>query len=205
MEGYPLMGKTGTAQIYDEKTGTYMTGESDYVYSFAGLYPADNPEIIIYTALKRPKDTKNYVAEAVRDVVVNTSKYLNIVTDDKYTESYQLGSYVNKKVVSVQNELEKNQMKVYVLGIGENVISQYPSKGSKLYPNSVVVLLTDSYDRKMPNLIGVSYKDVSNILKLMGVKYNLIGNGYVVDQSVPEGIIVGNDVTVEIKLDNGYS
>ena len=32
MAGYPLIGKTGTAQIYNEKTGTYMTGESNYIY-----------------------------------------------------------------------------------------------------------------------------------------------------------------------------
>lgn len=205
MDGYSMIGKTGTAQIYDEKTGTYMTGESDYVYSFAGLYPADSPEIIIYTVLKRPKDTTNYVAVAVKDVIVNTSKYLNIVVDNSSKESYKLGEYSNKDVETVKNELEKNQLKIYVLGSGEKVVNQYPSDGNSLYPGSVVVLLTDSYDRAMPNLMGLSYKDAKNILQLMGVKYSLEGNGYVVSQSVPEGIIVGNDVTVEIKLNNGYS
>ena len=88
MEDYPIMGKTGTAQIYDDKTGTYMTGDSDYIYSFAGLYPADDPEIIIYTVLKRPKDETNYVAEAVRDVVVNTSKFFNIVVYNYSTDNF---------------------------------------------------------------------------------------------------------------------
>lgn len=205
MEDYPMMGKTGTAQIYDEKTGTYMTGDSDYIYSFAGLYPADDPEIIIYTVLKRPKDETNYVAPAVKDVVVNTSKYLNIVVDNKVTETYELDSYINKDVATVKSELETKQMKVYVLGSGKKIVNQYPSEESKMYPNSVVVLQTDTYDKAMPNLMGVSYKDTVNILKLMGVKYSLEGNGYVVSQSIPEGIIVGNDVTVEIKFGNGYS
>lgn len=205
MKDYPIMGKTGTAQIYDEKTGTYMTGKSDYVYSFAGLYPTDNPEIIIYTVLKRPKDEVNYVSLAVKDVVVNTSKYLNIMVDNHNTENYKIGSYVNKETTSVKSELEKNQLKVYVLGNGEKIINQYPVKNSKLYPGSVVVLLTDTYDRSMPKLVGLSYKDAANILKLMGVKYSLEGNGYVVSQSVPEGIIVGNDVTVKLELSNGYS
>ena len=78
MEDYDLIGKTGTAQLFDNKTGSYVSGASDYIYSYSGLYPGDNPEIIIYTALKKPKDTKNYLAGAVKDVVVNTSKYLNI-------------------------------------------------------------------------------------------------------------------------------
>ena len=55
----------------------------------------------------------------------------------------------------------------------------------------------------MPSLIGLSYKDAMNILKLMGVKYNLEGKGYVVSQSIPEGIIVGNDATVNLVLSGG--
>ncbi len=202
MDGYPMMGKTGTAQIYDEKTGTYMKGASDYIYSFAGIYPADNPEIIIYSGLKRPKDTTNYLAPAVKDVVVNTSKYLNIVSDNQKTTTYQLKNYINKNTSDVKSELEGNT-KLYILGNGEKIVSQYPSLSSKLYKGSVVALLTNTYDKAMPNLVGLSYKDALNILKLMGVKYNLEGKGYVVSQSVPEGIIVGNDVTVQIKLSGG--
>ena len=204
MEGYPIMGKTGTAQIYDETTGTYMKGASDYIYSFAGIYPSDNPEIIIYTGLKRPKDTVNYVAPAVKDVVVNTSKYLNIVTDTNKTTTYTLKNYINKVTSTIKNELE-TKTKLYVLGTGEKIISQYPSEKSKLYQGSVVALLTDTYDKAMPNLIGLSYKDAMNILKLMGVKYNLDGKGYVVSQSIPEGIIVGDDVTVTLTLNGGLS
>lgn len=200
MDGYPMIGKTGTAQIYDEKTGTYMTGESDYVYSFAGLYPNKDPEIIIYTAIKRPKDTTNYLADAVKNVVVNTSKYLNIVIDDTKSTTYKIGNYVNKEIANVSSELVKNNMKLYVLGSGKKVIRQYPSKNSKLYTGSVVVLLTDTYDKKMPNLIGLSYKDAVNILKLMGVKYNIEGNGYVKSQSINEGVIVGNDDIVTLNL-----
>lgn len=204
IDGYPIMGKTGTAQLYDEKTGTYMTGESDYVYSFAGLYPSDDPEIIIYSALKRPKDTTNYVAEAVKSVVVDTSKYLNIVVDDYQTDSYKIDNYVNKETNSVKSQLEANKMKVFVLGSGDKIINQYPSKDSELYNNSVVVLLTNSYDKAMPNLLGLSYKDAVNVLKLMGVKYELSGTGYVTSQSIPEGIIVGNDMTVMLTLESGY-
>lgn len=202
MDDYPILGKTGTAQIYNEKTGTYMTGSSDYIYSFAGLYPADNPEIIIYTALKRPKDTTNYVADAVKDVVVNTSKYLNIVIDDSKSSTYKIGNYVNKEVASVSSEIVSNNMKLYVLGDGKKVIKQYPSRDSKLYTGSVVALLTDTYDRKMPNLVGLSYKDAINILKLMGVKYETNGNGYVISQSIKDGEIVGNDVTVKLEFNN---
>lgn len=200
MADYPMLGKTGTAQIYDEKTGTYMVGASDYIYSFAGLYPKDEPEIIIYTALKRPKDTTNYLAPAVRDVVENTSKYLNIVTYNNKSTTYKIGNYVNKEVTNVSSEISNSGMKLFVLGNGKKVIKQYPVKNSKLYNGSVVALLTDNYDKKMPNLVGLSYKDATNILKLMGVNYKIEGNGYVVNQSVAEGTIVGDNVTVILNL-----
>ena len=202
MKDYPMMGKTGTAQIYDEKTGTYMTGESAYVYSFAGLYPADDPEIIIYAALKKPKDTTNYLSVGVKDVVVNTSKYLNIVIDNTKSTIYKIGNYVNRYVNDIISDLTKNNMKVFVLGNGKKVIKQYPNKNSKLYTGSVVAVLTDTYDKKMPNLVGLSYKDATNILKLMGVNYKTEGNGYVTSQSVSEGDIVGDGVSVLIKLKN---
>ena len=200
MEDYKLMGKTGTAQIYDEKTGTYMVGESEYIYSFAGLYPSNSPEVIIYTVLKRPKDTTNYVAAAVKDVIVNISKYLNIVVDKSNTSTYKIGEYVNKDTNIVKNDLIKNNMKVFVLGNGDKIIRQYPGNGVALYNNSVVAILTNNYDKIMPNLVGLSYKDAVNILKLMGVEYKLEGNGYVVKQSINEGIKINNGNVVVLNL-----
>ena len=44
LDGYNLIGKTGTAQIADENGGGYLTGESDIISSFAGIYPNDDPK-----------------------------------------------------------------------------------------------------------------------------------------------------------------
>jgi len=205
MEDYPMIGKTGTAQIYDSKKGGYMTGLSDYIYSFAGMYPAEDPEIIIYAALKRPKDKTNYVAVAVKDVVVNTSKYLNIVVENEENVSYIVDNYINKDTTSISNELKSNGLDVVVLGTGNKIINQYPSKGTTLYGKSKVVLLTDVYKKEMIDLKGLSYKDAVNILKLMGVKYKTSGNGYVYEQSIEVGKIITDDMIIEIKLRDNYS
>ena len=201
LEDYPIMGKTGTAQIYDEKTGTYMKGESDYVYSFAGLYPTDNPEIIIYSALKKPKDTTNYIAPAIKNIVINTSKYLNIITDNNKAKIYTIESYINKETNTIKSELEENKMKVFILGTGEKIIGQYPQKNTNLYPGSTVALLTDNYDKKIPDLKGLSYKDAINILKLMKVKYTIEGKAYVTNQSIEPNSIITEDMTVNLKLE----
>ena len=200
MKDYPMIGKTGTAQIFDASTNSYMTGESDYIYSFAGMYPSEDPEIIIYAALKRPQDTYNYLADAVKNVVVNTSKYLNIDNSATEYSSYKLDYYVNKDTSSVKNSLQSSGVETLILGTGSKIINQYPNKGTVMYPNSVVVLLTDNYGKEMPDLVGLSYKDAMNILKLMGVKYNLNGNGYVVSQNINVGDKVSDDATVELQL-----
>lgn len=200
MKDYPLMGKTGTAQIYNDQTGTYMTGDSNYIYSFAGLYPADEPEIIIYSAIKKPKDTENYIAPAIKDIVVNVSKYLNITTDNNKKETYEIDNYINKDTATIVNELNKNNLKVYTLGTGDKIINQYPKENSNLYTGSIVVLLTNNYDKKMPNLIGLSYKDTINILKLMNVRYEINGKGYVINQNIKEGEIIKDDATINIEL-----
>ena len=44
--GYDIIGKTGTAQI--GTNNGYLKGWNDYIYSFSGMYPKNNPEIIIY-------------------------------------------------------------------------------------------------------------------------------------------------------------
>ncbi len=205
MEDYPIIGKTGTAQIYDAQKGGYMSGASDYIYSFAGMYPAEDPEIIIYAALKKPKDTTNYLADAVKDVVVNTSKYLNIITDMEENVSYEIDNYVNKDTTSVVSNLKKVGLKVVTLGTGSKIINQYPNQGSTLYGSSTIVLLTDNYNQEMVDLVGLSYKDAVNVLKLMGVSYKTSGSGYVYEQSISAGTVISAGQTVEIKLKDNYS
>ena len=203
MDDYKIMGKTGTAQIFDDTTGSYMTGSNDYIYSFSGLYPSDNPEIIIYMALKKPKDTTNYIAPAVKDVVVNISKYLNITTEKNNDTSYRINNYINKNINNVKEELNNNELKVLIIGNGDKVINQYPKKNSILNKDNLVILLTNKFDNKMIDLTNYSYKEVINILKLMNVNYNIEGKGYVYEQSIKPGELINNSV-IDIKLKERY-
>ena len=178
MEDYDLIGKTGTAQLFDNKTGSYLSGASDYIYSFSGLYPGDNPEIIIYTALKKPKDTKNYLASAVKDIVVNTSKYLNIKEVKKDTTSYNVDNYINKDPNILKDNLTSKGIKVIVLGNGNKVINQYPNMGSIINKNDLVILLTNNYDKTLPDLTNMSFKEVITILDYLNIDYTYEGYGY---------------------------
>lgn len=186
MDGYDLIGKTGTAQLFDNKTNSYLSGASDYIYSFSGLYPGDNPEIIIYTALKKPKDTKNYLAPAVKDVVINTSKYLNIESDSKENVSYTIGNYINKDPNIIKDALSLNKLNVIVLGNGNKIINQYPSYGSIVSKNDLVILLTNNYDKSIPDMLNMSFKEVTTILDFLDINYDYEGYGYLISIDLVE-------------------
>lgn len=203
LEDYPMIGKTGTAQLYDSTTGQYMTGESDYIYSFSGLYPKDDPEIIIYAAIKRPKDTTNYVAPMVKEVIINTSKYLNLNYEAVQQENYIMDSYLNKDVSSVSS-LEKNGISTIILGNDGKIVEQYPQEGSVIYPNDIAIFLTNTYNRTMIDLSNLSYKQTLAILKLIDINYQIEGTGYVYEQSISPGTIFTSNDTVIIKLKEKY-
>ena len=199
MEDYDLIGKTGTASIYDYDLGKYLTGTSDYIYSFSGLYPGDSPELIVYMAVKKPKDSKNYIASAVKDIIVNLSKYFNINDTDKKDEGYKIDNYVNEIVLDVKKELNSKNIETIVLGNGNKVVGQYPDSDVTLYSGDKVILLTNNYDKTMIDFIGMSYKDANAILKLMNVSYKLEGYGYVYEQSIETGKRVDEDIVLKLK------
>ena len=199
MDGYSLIGKTGTAQIYDYSKGMYMTGEADYIYSFSGLFPKEDPEIIIYAAVKRPKDTVNYIAPMVKEVEKNITKYLNIEESSKDKKSYEMESFYNKDTNNTKEYLESKNMRVLLIGNGTRIVNQYPSTNTTIYEDDLVILKTNDYDKKMLDLTGYSHKEVINVLKLMDVSYLVEGTGYVYEQSIPPNSDITETITVKLK------
>ena len=199
MDGYDLIGKTGTASIYDYEKGKYLTGESDYIYSFSGLYPGDNPELIVYMAVKKPKDSKNYIAPAVKEIVVNLSKYFNINEVNNSSYGYKINNYLNKITLDVNKILTNKGIKTILLGNGNRIIGQYPSADVTLYKDDKVYLLTNSYDGKMIDFNGMSYKDAIGVLKLLDVKYKLDGYGYVYEQNIEVDKKIDGEIILKLK------
>ncbi len=195
--GYDLIGKTGTASIFEK--GRYLTGGGNFIYSFAGIYPGDDPEIIIYMAIKKPQDSQNYIASPVKEVLINTSKYLSIENKNKELTSISLQDYSNEIVTDIESKLKNNGLRVITLGTGNKVVDQYPKGNISIYKNDLVVLLTNKYDKTMIDFTGMSYKDAKEILKLMNVEYELSGYGYVNNQNIEKGTKIDQKVILELK------
>ncbi len=204
LEGYNLIGKTGTAQIADENGGGYLTGDDDIISSFAGIYPNDDPKVIIYASVKRPEDgNQKVIWTAIKEIVVNISKYYGTdpdTTSEEELEEYNLTSYKNKDVTTSKSELESMGMSVTVIGSGDKVIKQYPSSGDKVTEGAQVFLVTNDSNLTVPDVSGLSSKQAEDLLQLLGISVVLDGNGYVTSQSIAAGTVITDDMEITLTL-----
>ena len=206
IEGFDVIGKTGTAQIYNSATGTYLSGENSYIFSFAGMFPYDDPQIIIYAAMKKPSVGKSGgLSSAVKEIMKSIVKYKNMFVEDEQEENlftYEVKSYFNKKTETVKKELEEKNLDVVIIGNGDRIINQSILPNNKLISREKIILLTNSGEYTLPNLKGWSRKEVLELFKLLGIKHTLNGYGYVVSQSIETGTIINKEMNVEITLEN---
>ena len=198
--GIELIGKTGTAQIYEN--GGYLRNQ--YIRSFAGMFPKENPKYIIYAAVKKVNPDANTVLTSnVKEIVRKISKYSNISENSSLT-SYKIPSYVNKSVSAVSKTLTELGLTPIIIGDGEYVTYQYPGKDTTVIVGEKVLLLTNSNNYKMPNMIGWSRTDVVAYFNAIGVKYNITGEGYVVGQSLEANASINVDSEINIELKSKY-
>lgn len=210
MPGYGLIAKTGTAQIAGTNGEGYLTGPYDYIRGFAGMFPKDDPQIIIYANLKRPKpNTTNALTYVVKNVIENTSKYYNIYdAQDQNTETttYKLDSYINKDAKEIKTLLESKNLEVEIIGNGNIITNQYPANNITVTKGTKIFLLTNSNEVTIPNFKNWSKKDVQTYLKLANIPYESEGNGYLVNQSLVNVIYnINEKPTLQLKFEEKYS
>ena len=201
MEGYDLIGKTGTAQIANPRTGKYYDGKYDYITSFAGMYPKDNPEVIVYVAMQRSYNS-NVLPETVKTIVKDTAKYVGIFDEapelNKEVTKYKMDNYKNKSVESVRQSLDAKGAKYVIFGNGSKVIDQYPNKNIVVNTKDKVFIFTNDNLITMPDLTNYSFKEADAVLTKLGIKHNIDGNGYVGYQSISAGTIITDVMEVTL-------
>lgn len=204
IKGIDLVGKTGTAEIASPKGG-YLRGDKNTLKSFAALFPGEDPEIIIYTAISKTSKSST-MKTAIKNLVKNVSTYLNIYGNKESSESksYTVESFINKDADSSALILENNNMESVIIGAGEKIIKQYPNKGVTLNVNNKVFLLTNDNKYKMPNIKGWSRNDVLTFAKLINLNVTFEGTGYVDSFNIKEDTEIDLNVTLEVKLKEKY-
>lgn len=206
VDGYDVIGKTGTAQIYEN--GHYLSGDGNYLISFAGIYPKDDPQIILYAAMKKPSDYRSRtLAPAVKSVIQNIAKYRNINTSapvETTVKTYKMSSYVNENIEKVKKSLANEGLEIIVIGDGDTIVNQYPKKGSNIVTGDKVFLVTNGENRKLEKVVNWSKNDFIVYMKLLDIPYEINGYGYIKEQSVKAGTKIEDGMSLQVTLNNKY-
>lgn len=209
MDGLDVIGKTGTSQIYNAELGGYIieSNENKYIFSFAGMFPYEDPEYIIYAAMKIPTWGKGKgLSDAVKDVIESISKYENLEEreKDELDSDYNVPSYTNRKVETVVEELKKYEINPIVIGNGNRIINQYPNIGTTLIKGDKTLLLSNDFSYSMPSIIGWSKSDIIALCDLLNISYEFEGNGYAISQSVTVGTTISPDMVLKVNFESKY-
>lgn len=208
IDGYSVAGKTGTAQI-PGSDGRYMSGREDYIFSFLGMAPADDPQLLVYIAVRQPhlKDTETGatpLSEIFKSVTKNSLNYLkvkpSIVKDTSKLaaqESITVPDSAGEALTDAKEKLESKRLRPILLGEGA-VVKQSPQAGDKVLKGERILLA--GTNNKMPNLMGWSLRDVMNLANVLGLELKTSGKGYVTEQSIGEGTAVKKGDLLEVKL-----
>lgn len=148
IDGYRIGGKTGTAQKV--KDGAYLV--NNYIMSFVGIVPSNDPEAVLYIAIDNPKNTallSSYTTTPIaRRILLDIIDALDIKKQEGGVEKdwqwddkvyYEVPNVIGKDKKEAKEILE--HFKVEYSKTGNKVISQSPKAGERLEDSGTITLL----------------------------------------------------------------
>lgn len=210
IEGFDVVGKTGTAQIPNPNGRGYLRGKNENIFSFLGMAPKDDPKVVVYVAVDRPK-LKEFeqgsapVSQIFTAVMKHSLQYLNIENVDEKKENvaeigYKLPDFSGRPIEFANETLEKEGISPLVIGEGNKIVRQEPSPGEYVLPGEKVILRTNGNEYSMPDMRGWSFRDMMKLMKVLELNPSVFGTGFVTKQSIQPGnvVYVGDYITVEL-------
>ncbi|MBA3706076.1 MAG: PASTA domain-containing protein, partial [Bacteroidetes bacterium] len=198
---YQIAGKTGTAQM------GIVKGKMTYQASFVGYFPADNPKYSCIVVVSAPTGDSYYggavagpVFKDVADKVYSTSLEIHKEINAKQPQ-YALNAPVTKS--GSQQEIASALKILKISTRTNNDKAEWVSTSSL---DSISVNLTSKYTEEVlkrgiiPNLVGMTARDVLYLLENNGIRVQIIGRGAVATQSLPAGatFIKGTQIVLQL-------
>lgn len=220
ISGYKVAGKTGTT----EKRGVTKVESSfseDYISSFCGYAPADDPRIAMLVFFDTPDGDAYYGSQVSSPVFINIMSevlpYLDVKTS--YTDEElgyvdaSAGDYTGVSVDEAKTAVEADGFTATVKGNGSTVISQIPTVSSGLQKGGSIVLYTDSDSQSetvsVPSLIGLSPDEVNNVASAYGLNVSFSGattsSGTSSSQNIEAGTSVSPGTVITVSFADSSS
>lgn len=208
--GYRIGGKTGTSEkVAQDAAG----GAKEYIVSFIGFAPADDPQIVILVLLDTPSSSTGiYIsggqmaAPTVGKMMADILPYLGV--EPSYSEAEK--TYMDKTVPNVTGlsveqakaALEEVGLQARVYGEGGTVTAQLPGSGAVVASGSTILLYAGkepSADKEtMPDLTNLSYQTARDRMAALGLYIKT--NSSITDTAQ---IVSGQTVAAGTQLDHG--
>lgn len=178
--GYRIGGKTGTST----KTTKEISGEKEYIVSFIGFAPADDPEVAILVLLDDPSSESGiYIsggqmaAPVVGKMMADILPYLGY--EPEYTDSELAAAdkavpeLTGMSITQAKSALSESGLGCRVIGEGDTVTDQLPRAGAVIAAGSEVLLYAGQNPapttETMPDLRGLSYEAARQRLGELGL------------------------------------
>ena len=198
-----MIGKTGTASI-PSPNGGYISGKYDYIRSFAGLFPREDPQYIVYISAKQLVGNFKDVGQAVADIADEIANYKNIASreEEDYlpSEIVILDNYLNTLTIETEEKLKQLKLNPIIIGDGKYVVGVYPNDNSKVLTDSKVFVRTSSNNIVMPDVVNWSENEIITYCNMINLKYSITGYGKVKNQSILPGDIINLDSNLIVEL-----
>lgn len=205
IEGYEVAGKTGTAQMPKANGRGYDWGKNEFLYSFLGMAPADDPQLVVYIAVAKPKlkDTEqgsDPVSQVFNSVVLNSLKYMNINPSDvAEVQTKTIPNMVGSQTDAVITELEGDGLHPVLIGEGGKITEQFPKADASLTKGSLVFLKTEG-TITLPSFENWSLRNILVYKTLTKLPIEIFGEGFVESQSLSQGTIITDESPIVVKL-----
>lgn len=202
-DAYKIAGKTGTAQMAYGKKGYAAKDSVRYQASFAGYFPAENPQyscIVIVYNLSRKFYYGNIVAGPVFKEIANKVYATRIEMHNELEGNY---AEVEKGSPNVKDGTSTNLAGLFS---GLELAYQMPNSNKGwVHTTNVdsVISVTEKLveENVVPSVYGMGMRDAIYILESRGLKVIVDGKGKVVKQSLKTGTRYnpGQTITVELR------
>ncbi|UYZ23516.1 penicillin-binding protein [Mesobacillus jeotgali] len=204
IDGYEVAGKTGTANI--TANGSYLDGASDYLFSFLGMAPKDDPKLIVYVAVQQPEIDHYYkgsipTSMIFKSVMKSSLQYLNIKPASvEKADSSPVPDVTDMSAAEAKSLLESKGFETVVIGDGNQVEEQLP-KADIMALEGEKVFIRSSGVMTYPDMTDWSLRDVMKLAQIAEIKLNKAGSGYVTKQSLKPGVPIneGENLIVELE------
>jgi cell division protein FtsI (penicillin-binding protein 3) len=193
-ENYKIAGKTGTAWLSQGKAGYNQENNRQFQASFAGFFPANNPQYTIVVVVNSPKGARYSGSQIAAPIFKNISDRI-YSTHIKVQPALQTASLPQVPGI-LKGDLNKTKWVLNEIGISSQLLLDSSKNNKNADPvltgkyieatkeaHSVKLKPVTVNNNTIPDLRGMGLRDALKILSDMGLKASYSGYGRITDQA----------------------